>query len=167
MRRKASFTLLEMLLCVALVACAFSVLTISIPNFLGSERFEREARVVQEKLALAQELMIDCDTSVKLILDKGQLLVAPQKSLPKSWLRAPKRFKEIQTVLFDNQPVERLELIFDGEIAACPRGVLTLVGKKRRQRSFYLAGFPGRMDQKKEALCAQNAPYPQEFLSHS
>ena len=164
MKRKASFTLLEILIGTFLIAMAVAATAIAIPKFLGNERFEKEVKIVEDKIALIQELVIDCELSLSLVFDDKQLKIEPSDGLPKRWIRDPKPFKEIESIAFDGERAKRLVLKFDGQLGGCPRGLLTLKGKKRSV-DLYLPGFPGRIQRTKEALYGENAPYPQEFLS--
>lgn len=166
MRRKASFTLLEILIATFLVAIAVSATAIAIPKFLSGERFEKEVKTVENKIALVQELVIDTEQSLSLVFDNLQLLIEPANALPKRWLRPIKPFKEIESVSFDGEVLNRLVLQFDGQMGGCPRGRLTLSGKKKSV-DLYLPGFPGQIKRTKEVLYGENAPYPQELLSAS
>jgi|GEM_PF-5468201 len=168
MRKKASFTLLELLLCAALVAFALGAVTLSIPRFIANERFEKDVKVVLQKIELVTELMLDCDSSITLAFDESkegvQLSIIPAKELPKKWIRVPKPLKEIRSVSFDGERACHLELLYDCEVGGCPRGLLTLEGKNRKQ-TLSLPGFPGKIKRGEEVLSGKNAPYPQEIFS--
>ena len=168
MRKKGSFTLLELLLCVALVAFAFGAVSLSIPRFLASERFDKDVKIVQQKIELVQELMLNCDQSISLIFDttaKGTLIsIVPTQGLPKKWIRSPRPLQEIQNISFDGEKATHLELLYDAEIGGCPRGLLTLYGKKGSQ-TLSLPGYPGKIKRAEEVLSGKNAPYPEKALS--
>ncbi|MCH9611106.1 MAG: hypothetical protein S4CHLAM81_15200 [Chlamydiales bacterium] len=166
MRKRRSFTLLEIVLALALVAFATTALCLAIPAFLSKQRFEKEVLLVEQKLALVQELVFDCDMAINLVIEGNQLSIDPGCSLPKRWIRNPKPFSQIKQIAFDGQTTERLELQFDNEVGGCPRGELTLIGK-RQQVTLSLLGYPGKIVRGREALYGKNAPYPQELLSHS
>ncbi len=168
MRKKASFTLLELLLCTALFAFALGAVALSIPRFIASERFERDVKLVQQKIELVTELMLDCESSITLCFDESkqgiQLSIVAAKNLPKKWIRMPKTLKEIGSVSFDGERVGHLELLYDCEVGGCPRGLLTLEGKNRKQ-TLSLPGYPGKIKRGEEVLSGKNAPYPQEIFS--
>src|SRR5690625_456989 len=59
---KRAFTLMEIMLVVALIGFALSAISIQVPKALRGETFERGVDRVKSRIALAQELMLDYQT---------------------------------------------------------------------------------------------------------
>ena len=166
MRKKANFTLMELLLVLSLIACVTTIAGFALPRFLTTERFDKEVRWVEQKVALAQELAMDLGTTVQLTMDVQGITMEAYTPLPRRWLRPSPPFRELRAFSFEGARVDSLRLIFDGELWGSPRGVLMMEGDKN-SAAFYLPGYPGRIVREKEAIDVQDAPYPQELLSHS
>lgn len=167
---KNSFTLLEILLVLTLIAFVLGAGAIQVPKLLSHERFETQAKSIKRKIELAQEIMLDYDMDVELLLKrdpKGLICqVKTQMPLPKRWNRFlhSKPLDEISFVAFNGERVDSLTLVFDGSLGAIPRGNLRLIGKKQ-DAAFYLPGFPGKIHRGERQDEKTVVPYPQEIFS--
>ena len=65
------FSLIEIVVVFALIACVAGVMTPSLYRFLGEKRFERSIETLLHKLATAQELMCYYDKDVRLTFTRS------------------------------------------------------------------------------------------------
>ncbi len=168
MRRKSSLTLLELILVISIASLLVGAGTLQIPRFLAHERFEKEVKLVQQKIELAQELMLDFETDITLQLlatDAGTTLkLLSTKPLKKRWNRKEMTLKQIKQIAFDREKTDDLKLLYDCQMGGCPKGNLKLIGKKK-EVTLFLPGYPGKIKRGEKLEDGKNAPYPQEMFS--
>ncbi|MCP5470301.1 MAG: hypothetical protein H7A36_07360 [Chlamydiales bacterium] len=167
--RRNSFTLLELLCVLTLIAFVLGTGGIQMKRALSGERFERAVEQIERKLELAQEIMLDCNTDVIVTFETGEKGVVCQlhtlKPLPKRWRRfLTVNLKEVNAISFDGERVQKLELTYDSALGACPCGHLLIQGKKR-VRMLTLPNYPGKIKKGVSDEKGIFVPYPQEVLS--
>lgn len=170
---KRSFTLLEILLVVALIGLALGAISIQIPKALSGETFERGVDQVKCRIALAQELMLNYQTDVFLEFEhdeeeKGMRCVIhtgkPLSEKLKNNVNRHSVVKGIEKVEFGEISADNVVLHFDGTLGATPKGVLILKGKNR-EASLTLKGFPSHILRGDHVAEESKAAYPEEILS--
>lgn len=151
--RKNSYTLLEMMVVVFLVALCTGAGAFGVKRALAHERFEGEVKCIMSQIARAEELMIDAKYDVEICFKKGECqLIAPKrsKSIPLKYIHEVK--------LNGTTPT----LYFDGTLGRSPSGTLTLKGNGG-EKTFFLSGIPGTTNL--EEVAHHEATYPQEIFS--
>lgn len=161
-----NFTLLEVLLVIALVTLVGGALSFAFPKMLKNESFETSVHKLESKIQAAYELMVDYDTDVLIKFEpegKGfKCIINPIKPLPKRLLNALNKdswLAEVSSITFDGP----LPLYFNAQ-GSSSRGTLTLKGP--REAAFYLKGYPATLmkgDYRNEL--PEKTSYPQEILS--
>jgi len=170
-RDKRSFTLLEIMIVIALIGMTLGVISIQAPKALRTETFERGIDQVKTKIALAQELMLNYQTDVVLKLTPGEkglfCHMETGKPLSEKMMRNVNRhelIKGIDEVAFDETFTDALELFFDGTLGATPKGKLLLKGGSR-EAILTLKGFPSHLLRGDHVTEDSEATYPQAVLS--
>lgn len=167
---KRSVTLFEILIVMVLVSFALGVMALPVSKALKGERFERGVDEFIQRITLAQELMLDfrCDVWLKLSQEKDAVLCTLKTEAPlpphlmKS-LNRHMRIKGITGITFREEPLT--ELCFEGGLGSFPRGLLTLIGEKKKE-TLFLKGFPAHIQRgKNETAACCTAGYPEEILS--
>lgn len=154
MRKKASFTLIEMLIVMSLIALCLGAGAFGISRALNKESFEAQTQCFLHQIALAEELMIDTRQDVWISFKEGAcFLIAPQHTHQVS-------LSKVKEVLFNHK---EQDLLFSGALGIPPRGVLVLRSKSGEEKVIHLSGIPGMINQKEVAT--HEASYPQEILS--
>lgn len=168
-RTKSPFTLLEILLVIALIGLTFGVLSIQFPKALREESFERGIDQVKAKIALAQELMLNYQTDVVVQFtpsEEGLLCsIKTQTPLSQSLENHVNRhavIKGIDQVEFGEN--RETMLYFDGTLGATPKGKLLLKNKKR-EAILTLKGFPSLIQRGDHVVQETPATYPEKILS--
>ncbi|MCH9626854.1 MAG: hypothetical protein S4CHLAM2_04850 [Chlamydiales bacterium] len=163
---KRSFTLLEMLLVIALVGLTLGVVAIQAPKALKGETFESGIDQVKTRIALAEELMLNCQTDVQLTFEpeeQGKGLICKLKTdkpVPSRLTREIERHAHIKGV----DRVEPRVLHFDGTLGASPKGTLLIKGGNR-EVILTLKGFPSHILRGDHVTEDSQATYPETVLS--
>ncbi len=160
------FTLLEMLLVVTLVGLTLGVIAIQAPKALKGETFERGIDQVKTRIALAEELMLNCQTDVQLIFEpegEGKGLICrlkTDKPVPSRLTREIER----QALIKGVDAVVPGVLHFDGTLGASPKGTLLIKGGNR-EVILTLKGFPSHILRGDHVTEDSQATYPETVLS--
>ncbi len=164
-----AFTLIEILLVLALIALTLGVISTQAPKALKGERFERGVDQVKSRIALAQELMLNYQTDVVLYFepqDEGLLCtIIPAKPISEKLAKSVNRhalIKGIDRADFNGHSIETLE--FDGTIGATPKGKLILK-EKNREATLTLKGYPSLIIRGDHVTEEASADYPETVLS--
>lgn len=164
---KRSFTLIEMLIVMTLIAAALGTLSLQVAKALKGGRFESGVDQVMGKLTLAQELMLDFHTDVTVVFTRQtegiECKLIAGRLLPDAIERAMNRYKlikGIEEVTFSGEA-----LFFDGTLGTTPHGALSLSSQSSKA-TLILNGYPARITrgiycEKEEAY----AVYPEEIIS--
>src|ERR1700722_14849734 len=122
---KRSFTLFEILVVMVLIATALGAVSINISKAIAKEKFERGVERLRAKLFLAQELMLDFHTDVKVILKQEPkhlfCQIEAQRKIPEQLELSINRYSKIpgiESIHFDAGNV----LYFDGNLGSTPQG---------------------------------------------
>ncbi len=151
--KKASFTLIEMLIVMSIVALCLGGGGFGISRVLNKEHFEKEAKIVLEQIHLAEELMINTKQDVQIFFEDGFCkLVAPKHTRQIT-------LSKVREVLFNGKATS---LFFDGSLGIPPKGTLILRGKNN-EKVIIFSGIPGKINH--EEIAVHEASYPQEILS--
>ena len=156
---------------IALITLIASVVTLQISKALKKERFEQGVESVLAKLALAQELMLDFHTDVRVCFEKqGEILsctLTTNLSLPPHLESSINRYSKISgvsSIAFNGVPKAHCELLFDGTLGSVPVGTLTL-SKETKEESIFLNGYPAHFKRgKNEEKHIRPAIYPEEAI---
>jgi len=169
---KRSFTLLEILLVISLIATGLGVLSLQISKALKKEKFEQGVEQLISKLTLAQGLMLDFQTNVRVKLFQETVEVVctieTDKTLPPHLERSINRYHKIPAILemqLDRSVQEEIILNYDASLGITTQGVLTLISGPNEEQ-IHLKGYPTRVKRganEKNNEC--HVPYPEEILS--
>lgn len=168
--QKKAVTLLELLLVMAVIAMVGGICALQIPKALHLETFSQSVERLIDKLELAQELMLDYDTSVTLKLncqEKGLECVFEGAGVPPKILEKMNNdpfLKGITAFIWQGVPQTSHPFCFKGSEYECPKGILTLKGN--REVSLFLPGHPGKIEKNSQKLLIGEIlpPYPQEVI---
>lgn len=160
--RKHPVTLLEILLVIALVGLTFGVIATQLPKALRGEKFERGVDQMKSRIELAQEVMLDYQTDLKLFFESTQkgmvCVIDSERPLPgrvkKAFLRPIEGIEEISSDVLE----------FDGKLGTPPKGKLILKGNNR-EAILRLKGFPSALVRGGENVPDSEADYPEAVLS--
>lgn len=170
---KRSFTLLEIMIVIALIGLTLGIISIQFPKALAGETFERGVDQVKSRIALAQELMLNYQTDVVLKFEYDQekngmhCFIHTGKPLSEKLERNVNRHclvKGIEEVEFGKEGADSVSLHFDGTLGATPKGKLTLKGKNK-EAVLTLKGFPSHILRGDHVTEDPEAAYPEEILS--
>ncbi len=170
---KRPFTLMEILLVVALIGLTFGAISFQFPKALRKETFEQGVDQVKTRIALAQELMLNYQTDVVLKFSyddekKGmRCFIQATKPLSDKLKRSVNRnqlIKGIEEVAFEDSGALEVDLHFDGTLGATPRGRLVLKGHNR-EAILTLKGFPSHILRGDHVAEESQATYPEEIIS--
>ncbi|MCC5831948.1 MAG: type II secretion system protein [Chlamydiales bacterium] len=170
---RRSFTLIEILLVVALIGLTLGVVSIQFPKVLSGETFERGVDQVKSRIALAQELMLNYQTDILLEFEydhkeKGmRCFIHTGKPLSENLKKNVNLncvIAGIEEVEFGARGANNVVLHFDGTLGATPKGVLILKGKNR-EALLTLRGFPSQILRGEHVVENTEAVYPEEALS--
>lgn len=172
-KRQYAFTLLELMLVLALLVMASGVCVIAIPKAMNKEKFSQGVEKFIDKVMLAQELMLNYQADVQLNIQKdseGKILCVfcAERGVPPSILLRLNNdpvLPGIQKVEWNNKEKALTILHFSASENLCPHGSLTLIGS--HERTLFLAGRPGKVltEQKAYENSFIQTPYPQEASS--
>jgi hypothetical protein len=135
----------------ALIAIAVGGISLPISKALKRERFERGVDQVIAKITLAQELMLDFHTDVKLTLkrDNGKWVcdINTDRKLPREQERGVNHYAEIkgvEEITFEGGSGENVEILFSGTLGVISPGTLTLLSQDHKAR-IVLKGYPSQI----------------------
>lgn len=169
---KRSFSLLEVLLTLALIAVALSACGFGLSRVLSKQRFEAAVQKVGAAMTLAQELMLDCGMDVSFILiqeEKGVVYaIETQRELPERLRKAVhlrNKVDGIEQIAFDGVFSGKIELLYDASLGTTPKGTLEL-NNRSFSKKIHLKGYPSRvLGDIDECEKDSQAVYPQEAVS--
>lgn len=176
--KRYAFTLLEMMLVVALCATTVAYGGYAFSDWLYRERFERGVEEVCAKLALAQELALDYRMDVSLSLTRGNggvyCHLTPGRPIGEALGRRLNQKEKIETLdqfgllRTSGEPekayTDQLDLHFDGTLGTTPSGTLILAGRGI-ETQVALRGFPSEIGRGEYVDHPPKATYPQALLS--
>jgi len=164
MKQRLSFTLLELMIVIAVIALAVSATTYGIPRLLAQSRCEKDLARLQGTLALAETLMCAQHRDVVITCCPSQQGVVCTLHTP----HIHKRYtlKHIDFLAFNGKAAP-FELVFDASICRVPQGLLEL---RHASSSYFLhlPGYPGgiSLHPSPQPLGVEYAvSYPKELLS--
>jgi len=165
-RVKRSVTLLELLIVVSLIAVAFTVVGVQGPRFIKKTRFSAGVNKVIGKLSLAQEVMLNFQTDVKITFeprDGGlEVHLQTESHVPENVLKQINHrswIKGIERVEFNGSA-----LTFDTTLGRIPEGELRLFSGNWEE-TLILRGFPSRIKRGEHVAYETEATYPEEIFS--
>jgi prepilin-type N-terminal cleavage/methylation domain-containing protein len=170
--RRRSFSLLEMMVVLAIVALSAPLMGVGIYRGLKRERFEASVRELATQLGLAQRTMLYRDSDVMVQLTPGpkglvcRLIASP--ALGTGTPIGPDRLLPgIEKLIWNGQQVEgALQLQFYSGGRLMPQGELQLV-RASEVRRVQLAGYPHAIGVDTQPAYKEDvdAAYPQEVVS--
>ena len=173
MRRRA-FTLVELLIVIAILSLTAGVIGVNIRGFLLQQRVLDEMGQVQSQLKIAQELMMMANLDSEVQIQKtgeGFLVeILPKSSttqMVKPLLKQPsKSLSALDQISFENAAddslaVDRISLKFFSKGFVMSRGVLTIKAGNI-SRSIILSGSPGPLSLIETS--SANYPYSPELF---
>lgn len=160
--RKHPITLLEILLVIALVGVAFGAVATQLPKALKGEKFERGVDQMKTRIQLAQEVMLDYQTGLRLVFEcteRGLVsILESERPLPNrvehAFSRPIEGIQEISSKILD----------FDGKLGVPPKGKLILKGNNR-EAILTLKGFPTAVVRGGDDVPESQADYPEAVFS--
>lgn len=166
-RKNRPFTLVEVILVMAVTVLVLGSIGIAIPKALKKERFEKSVMLVQEKLTTAIDIMLDYDTDLFVVFQKVEGGVSCRyktaKPLPEKAVKSLLReqfIEEVEEVRFQEGP-----LYFRVADCKVPEGIVTIVGEKNVE--ITCPGYPASMQKGRNGIKEIKASYPKEALSSS
>lgn len=137
MYRRLHFTLLELLIVLAIIATLAGVIGINVTNAIREQRFRSEVDAIVDKLRLAQDLMLIFHSNIDVRIatnenQKGFLIeLVPEVVLPLPWLKEvmkPKELLYIHSISFSGlqSEVNELRLHFRSGGSSMSKGALHL-----------------------------------------
>jgi Prokaryotic N-terminal methylation motif len=170
-RSKYSFTLLEILIVMTLIATFLGAMALPISKALRKERFETAVKAVIGKITLATEVMLDfrTDVTLKLQLENQEVVctILPQMRLPEhieKGFNHKNEIKGISTMLFNDKAQESIEIHFEGTLGSISAGEIALINGNLKE-VITLPGYPAQIHKGKHAQTTYHPTYPQEILS--
>jgi type II secretory pathway pseudopilin PulG len=165
MPRKNFFTLLELMLVVALLSISLGLVGFLVPKAIKKETFASSVEKLSSKISFAQEMMMDLSTDVFLNLnqEEGKVTVffkshGLNASREKQCNRDP-ALNGILKIEWQGEEANNITLSFLHSTQECPLGILVLHGPERRE--IYLSGYPRNMEKNEKLFQAHQAPYPE------
>lgn len=169
--KKRAFSLLELLLVLVLIALGLGTMTFSFKKAFSHETFESSVDRVLSKLEMAEKIMLYYDTDVTFTIKehpKGiEILLGVSEVMSENFLSSINKqriISGIQSVEWNDQPLEGRPLFFIAIDAQTPKGALTLRGKEKAIK-IGLKGHVGKIEKKGKTREDKAASYPQEALS--
>lgn len=113
-QRKKTFTLLELLVCVAIAALAIGIVSKALFSMVRAYQFERSVKKVQQLLEEMQiyALILGSDFSMQLEFYKGKWRAVPRSEEPRLQF-SPLQLEGIETVLWEQPRSSSLLLHID------------------------------------------------------
>ncbi len=173
MRHKRSITLMEMMIVISLIAVALGGMSLPISKALKSEKFARGVDGVIGKIMLAQEVMLDFHTDVRLILEKDEegkgvnchiIANIPLQPQIEKGLNHRPLIAGITEMAFNHERENRIEFSFDGTLGSVPQGTLTLMAPGKEEK-IVLPGYPRQIRRGNHVQITSSTPYPEEIVS--
>lgn len=166
-----SFTLIELMLVIALIAIGLGTLAFQVSKALKAERFERGVEHIIQKISLAQEIMLDFHTDVTLTLKQSGQAVECQLEaacvLPahiEKGLNHASRVQGIEQMTLDNTVSETIKLPFEASLGITPQAQITF-NYLGRQAILCLPGYPAAIKRGHYEITTNESHYPEEILS--
>lgn len=171
--RKRTFTLLELMIVLMILALTLGVVGINVGRAVREQRFRSEVDRVVDKLRLAQELMLIGNVGVDVVFEKVKegvdFRLEVDGPLTKAWKAEVERplspLKAIHWVEFDETvprvaaPEGRLQLQFLSRGSVMSKGLLRLSTSERDDdfgtltRYICLSGYPRHIVSEEKAEC--------------
>ncbi|MEZ5315281.1 MAG: hypothetical protein R3E91_03605 [Chlamydiales bacterium] len=170
---KHSFTLLEILLVIALVGLVMGIFAIQLPKAISTEIFEKGISEIKMRITLAEELMLNYRTDVFIDFHynpekKGiNAIIQTARPLPekiKNQINRQSLVKGIEMITFGEEQTANPTLYFDSTLGTTPKGKLILKSYNR-EVSLILKGFPSQILKGDDTTDDKKADYPEKIFS--
>ena len=157
---------------IALIATALGAMALPISKALKGEHFASGVDAVIGKITLAQALMLDFHTDVRLNLklDEGKIDCRIDTGIPlplhiAKAINHRSKIAGITEMAFDDQVKNDIEICFEGSLGSMSKGTLSLMGPGLEEK-IVLLGYPGQIRRGNHVQARScSAAYPEEILS--
>lgn len=154
------FSLLEVVMVIALLGIVGGVIGMRIVDGVREHRFHASVERIRSELMLAQELMICCELSVDIELTPQRMAIRPTGLLPHGFDRLLKErvLYGIDQMIWNEEQRDELTLAFIHDRGQeMPRGSLRLRGRWG-EMELYLPGHPALLSLREPPLPEVVAP---------
>lgn len=149
--RRLYFSLIELMIVLGILFLISGVVGIGVTRAWQEQKFSSEVNQVVNKLRLAQNLMLILRSDVEVVITKNNeaQYVAGLKfgsPMPNQWGKELQRFTapftQVQTITWNQQPIQDLLLRFISGGSMMSKGVLHLIARNGQERFIPLLGYP-------------------------
>lgn len=162
--RRSNFTLLELLFVMGLITLFATAIPWMLTRLNSESRFEKSVAVLQGKLLVAQELMVDYDTAVLVQFKPHKKGIECALQSVKPVPEALKALLEKKEILEGIEEISVPWVLFD--TAGAQKG-MTLVIRGKKEVEIALKGYPARIVKGRYEEKKAKTPYPEEIQSAS